>query len=71
MMNTICLVGRIISLPQSDYLDITLSSTLLSNSQSYLKNGDLVGIKGHMETNNRIICDKLTFLSKKERGKLI
>ena len=49
----------------TDFFNITVSDSIMHNAIDYLKEGDLVGIKGHLETTNeiKIICDKLTFLS--------
>lgn len=51
-----------------DFFNITVSDNIMKNAIDYLKEGDLVGIKGHLETTTttneiKIICDRLTFLS--------
>lgn len=56
----------------TDFFDITLSKNIMGTCIDYLKKGDLVGVKGHLETTTNylinekeinIICDRLTFLS--------
>ena len=52
----------------TDFFNITVSDSIMHNAIDYLKEGDLVGIKGHLETTTttneiKIICDRLTFLS--------
>ena len=52
----------------TDFFNITVSDNIMKNAIDYLKEGDMVGIKGHLETTTttneiKIICDKLTFLS--------
>lgn len=50
----------------TDFFNIALSDSMLETAINYLKEGDLVGVKGHLETNEKeikIICDRLTFLS--------
>lgn len=55
-----------------DNFEITLTSNIYNTAQEYLRVGDLVGVKGHLETTTnylinekeiKIICDRLTFLS--------
>ncbi len=56
---------------ETDYFDITLSQSLKLTAIDYLREGDIVGVRGHIETEYsnfnekgiKIICDKLTFLS--------
>lgn len=56
----------------TDFFNITLSDNILETAIDYLKKGDMVGVKGHLETTTnyliyekeiKIICDRLTFLS--------
>lgn len=56
----------------TDFFNIALSDGMLETAIDYLKEGDLVGVKGHLETTTnyksnekeiKIICDRLTFLS--------
>ena len=56
----------------TDFFNITLSNDILETAINYLKKGDMVGVKGHLETTSnyltnekeiKIICDRLTFLS--------
>ena len=51
----------------TDFIDIILSVPLTCNALDYLGKGDLVGVKGRIETtsdhNIVLIADKLTYLS--------
>lgn len=61
----------------TDFLDITLWNGIAQNTSEYCKKGDIVGVKGRMQTNNyekedgtkeykmNIIAEKVTFLSSK------
>jgi single-strand DNA-binding protein len=59
---------------ETDILYVKVSDNLLDNTKNYLKKGDLIGIKGHVESGfyeqdgskfhrTFLIADKLTFLS--------
>ena len=58
---------------ESDLIDIELNNHIAENAVEYCKQGDIVGIKGRVQTiqemgetkNNFIVADKLTFLSSK------
>ena len=60
----------------TDYIDCVLWNGIALNTSEYCKKGDLVGIKGRLQTetsNNgikttKIIADKVTFLSSKKRN---
>ena len=78
-MNNLFLIGRVIKLPdivtmkvkietkENCIFNIELSPNLMKNIVDYIKEGDLIGIKAHLDTTEfeeiKIICDKLTFLS--------
>ena len=61
-----------------DYFDVVLWNGLATNTAEYCKKGDLVGIKGHAQSNSYetedgikyygidIIADKISFLSSKK-----
>lgn len=60
----------------TDYIDCTLCNGIAENTVEYCKKGDLVGIKGRIETNQyeedgttvkntKIVAEKVTFLSSK------
>lgn len=63
----------------TDYIDCTLWSGLAENTVEYCKKGDLVGIKGRIETevyekednstikNTKLVAEKVTFLSSKKK----
>ena len=56
---------------ETDLLKIELYNGLAQNTAEYCKKGDLVGIKGRVETiKNKmvIIADKLTFLSSRKES---
>ena len=54
----------------TDYIEARLSKNLVSNVSTYCEVGDLVGIKGRLESDaNRmfVIAEKVTFLSTKKK----
>ncbi|MDD2518622.1 MAG: single-stranded DNA-binding protein [Bacilli bacterium] len=63
----------------TDFIDCTLWSGLAENTVEYCKKGDLVGIKGRLETevyekednstvkNTKLVAEKVTFLSSKNK----
>lgn len=56
---------------ETDYFDIICWNIIADNCVEYLKKGDLVGIKGRLQTNDNkleIIAEKVTFLSSKKVG---
>ena len=58
----------------TDFLNISLWSGIAENTVEYCKKGDLVGVKGRLETRKNdknenvmnIIAEKITFLSSKK-----
>lgn len=55
-----------------DYIDIVLYNMLATHTSEYCKKGDLVGIKGRLESTQmasgstlEVVVDKLSFLSSK------
>ena len=59
---------------ESDLFNIYMSDNILKNTKEYCKVGDVVGVKGHMQSIEytkdsttyrriRLLADKLTFLS--------
>ena len=57
----------------TDFLDIVLWKSIAENTVEYVKKGDLVGVKGRLETEvvdnikvARIVAEKVTFLSSKK-----
>ncbi len=59
---------------ETDFVDVRLHNGIAVNTAEYCKKGDLVGIKGRIEThieekngeqvkNNIVIADKITFLT--------
>lgn len=63
---------------ETDFVDCTLWSGLAENTAEYCKKGDLVGVKGRIETevykkddgstvkNTKVVAEKVTFLSSKK-----
>lgn len=63
---------------ETDFVDCTLWSGLAENTAEYCKKGDLVGVKGRIETeiyerddgstikNTKVVAEKVTFLSNKK-----
>lgn len=53
----------------SDIVDITVIGNMFENIKEYCHKGDVVGIKGHLESENKgmqIVLEKVTFLSSKK-----
>lgn len=48
---------------ESWYITIDISHSIMTNVRAYCHVGDVVGIKGHLEQSNRIVGEKITFLS--------
>ena len=54
---------------QTDFIDCTLWGGIAQNTAEYVKKGDLLGIKGRVETDGqkhkatKIVAEKVTFLS--------
>ena len=55
---------------ETDFIDCTLWNAIAENTAEYCKKGDLVGVKGRIQTEiiddkkvMRVICERLTFLS--------
>lgn len=56
---------------ETDYIEAKLLKNMMDNVLSYCENGDLVGIKGRLESDlNRmyVIAEKVTFLSSKGKN---
>ena len=58
---------------ETDFIDAVISNTIASQTAEYCKKGDMVGVRGRlqskMEDNKRllyIVVDKITFLSSKK-----
>ena len=55
----------------TDYIEARLSKSIESNVSTYCEVGDLVGVKGKLESDaNRmfVIADKVTFLSSRKKN---
>ena len=64
----------------TDFIDVILAGTIATNTNEYCKKGDLIGIKGRLETtviNNedgttkkvmQVVADKVTFLSQRKES---
>lgn len=53
---------------ENDYIEAKLTKSIMDNVSTYCEIGDLVGIKGRLESDlNRmyVLADKVTFLSSK------
>lgn len=56
---------------ETDFIPCTLWNALAENTAEYCKKGDLVGVKGRLESGNNgieLIADKITFLSSNKVG---
>lgn len=64
----------------TDFIDIVIWNSIADNTAEYCKKGDLIGIKGRLETNNyetengekrkstQVIAERVTFLSSNKRS---
>jgi hypothetical protein len=44
-----------------------MKGNIAQNVKEYCKKGDMVGVKGHIETHNKIYAEKVSFLSSSPR----
>lgn len=44
-------------------IDIYMKGTVAENVKEYCSKGSIMGVKGHIESKNRLYADKVTFLS--------
>lgn len=54
----------------TDYIEVRLSKSIEENVSTYCEKGDLVGVKGRLESGiNKmsVVADKVTFLSSKKK----
>ena len=54
---------------ETDYISCILSGVIAKNTSEYCKKGDLVGVKGRLESQDNkinVIVEKVTFLSCKK-----
>lgn len=54
----------------TDYIEVRLSNSIETNVSTYCEKGDLVGVKGRLESGiNKmsVVADKVTFLSSKKK----
>lgn len=53
---------------ETDFIDVILWDAIAENTAEYCNKGDIVGIKGRLQTTNKrmeVIAEKITFLSSK------
>jgi len=51
---------------ETDFVDCVLNGQMASSTKEYCKKGDILGIKGRIQTNDKgieVIAEKVTFLS--------
>ena len=54
----------------TDYIEVRLSKSIENNVSTYCEKGDLVGVKGRLESGinkMQVIADKVTFLSSRKK----
>lgn len=54
---------------ETDFLTTTLSGAIATNTCEYCHKGDLIGIKGRLESKDnmiQVVAEKITFLSSKK-----
>lgn len=55
---------------ESSIVNITVSNTMLDRIKEYCNINDIVGVKGYIGDNNKLIADKVTFLSSQKTNTL-
>lgn len=50
-------------------IDIIMNGSIKENIKKYISSGDILGVKGYISENNKLIADKVTFLSSKKEEK--
>lgn len=64
---------------ETDFIDVKISGSIADNTKEYCKKGDIIGVKGRIQTTitkkdnkdiklTEIIADKITFLSSKSES---
>lgn len=53
---------------EDDDIKVYVAISIQNNINEYCKIGDIIGIKGRIERNNRIVAEKVTFLSSKKES---
>ena len=64
---------------ETDFIDVTLWNNIAQSTSEYCKKGDLVGVKGRIQTDSyekdgekkllmKVIADRVTFLSSKSKS---
>lgn len=53
----------------NEELTIEIGTTLMKNIEEYCKPGDIVGINGKIKHPNKLVAEKITFLSSKKEEK--
>lgn len=48
---------------ETDFINITLIGSIINNVNEYCNKGDIVGVKARVETGNKLIAEKITFLT--------
>ena len=55
----------------TDFINCTLWHAIAENTSEYCEKGDLIGIRGRLQTQDnkiQVIAEKVTFLSSKKKG---
>ena len=50
---------------ETDFIKVILFDNIATNVNEYCHKGDIIGIKARIETENKIIAEKITFLTNK------
>lgn len=71
MLNQVVLVGRVILLegsllcirPEDNFIiDVTVPDTLKESMKAHVVEGGIIGIKGKLSHNNKVIAERVTYL---------
>lgn len=47
-------------------IDIIMNGSIKENTKKYISSGDILGVKGYISENNKLIAEKVTILSSKK-----
>lgn len=50
---------------ETDFIKVILLDNIATNVNEYCCKGDVIGVKARIETGNKIIAEKITFLTSK------
>ena len=52
----------------TDFIDITIDGKIQESTKEYCHKGDILGVKARIESGNKLIAEKVTFLSSRSKN---